>query len=206
MRPTPGTERASRSIPSTRPAGGPRGSSRQPGQRHGAAVRPALAPGSPPRRGRVTSRDPRTSQRRSLLAELQSDVPPERSGAVVVALDEGMPAPDEARRTDWRSLPFVVVGVTGGVVDDGWLQLCDVIVEEGDRRSTASRRTWRSTPSRPPRWRSCSGGSSASRWPGPGGRVVRLLRAAVRARVRGLAGRTPAPGRHRRRSPGAGGS
>ena len=41
----PGNERASRSIPSTRPAGGPRGSSRQPGQRHGAALRPAPYPG-----------------------------------------------------------------------------------------------------------------------------------------------------------------
>ncbi len=30
------------------------------------------------------------------------------------------------------SLPFVVVGVTRKVVDDPWLDLCDVVVEEGD--------------------------------------------------------------------------
>lgn len=59
-------------------------------------------------------------------------MPPERSGAVAVALGEGMPAPDEAAEDGLASLPFVVVGVTSGVVDDRWLQLCDVIVEEGD--------------------------------------------------------------------------
>jgi len=30
------------------------------------------------------------------------------------------------------SLPFVVVGVTSGEVDGAWMQLCDVMVEEGD--------------------------------------------------------------------------
>jgi Enoyl-CoA hydratase/isomerase len=52
---------------------------------------------------------------------------------VVVALREGMPAPHESARDALASLPFVVVGVTSGVVDDRWLELCDVTVEEGDR-------------------------------------------------------------------------
>ncbi len=30
------------------------------------------------------------------------------------------------------SLPFVVVGVVEGVVDEGWLALCDVVADEGD--------------------------------------------------------------------------
>ena len=51
---------------------------------------------------------------------------------MAVALGEGIPAPDEAAEDGLASLPFVVVGVTGGAVDDRWLQLCDVIVEEGD--------------------------------------------------------------------------
>ncbi len=63
---------------------------------------------------------------------MRSDVPPERSGAVVVDLRERMPAPDAAAEDGLASLPFVVVGVTSGGVDDRWLQLCDVIVEEGD--------------------------------------------------------------------------
>lgn len=63
---------------------------------------------------------------------MQSDVTPERNNAVVVALQEGMPAPGEAAEDGLTSLPFVVVGVTSGAVDDRWLQLCDVVVVEGD--------------------------------------------------------------------------
>ncbi|MBV8461950.1 MAG: enoyl-CoA hydratase/isomerase family protein [Acidimicrobiales bacterium] len=70
----------------------------------------------------------------ALLAELRSDVGPERSGAVRVALPEGTPAPaavpDERERR--VSLPFVVVGVTRGAVDDRWTRLCDVVVADGD--------------------------------------------------------------------------
>ena len=52
----------------------------------------------------------------------------------MVALHEGLPAaPPESAQQGLASLPFVVVGVTGGMVDDGWLDLCDVTVEEGDR-------------------------------------------------------------------------
>ncbi len=51
---------------------------------------------------------------------------------MVLDLRERMPAPDEAAGDGLASLPFVVVGVTSGGVDDRWLQLCDVIVEEGD--------------------------------------------------------------------------
>jgi hypothetical protein len=52
---------------------------------------------------------------------------------VVVALQEGTPAPQGATEQALASLPFVVVGVTSGAVDDRWLELCDVTVEEGDR-------------------------------------------------------------------------
>jgi hypothetical protein len=51
---------------------------------------------------------------------------------VVVALQEGMPAPDETAEDRLASLPVVVVGVTRGAVDDRWLELCDVVVVEGD--------------------------------------------------------------------------
>lgn len=52
---------------------------------------------------------------------------------MVVALQEGTPAPQGATEQALASLPFVVVGVTSGAVDDRWLELCDVTVEEGDR-------------------------------------------------------------------------
>ena len=68
----------------------------------------------------------------ALLAELRSDIGPERSGAVMVALTEGMPAPGEVPDERRASLPFVVVGVTRGAIGDPWLSLCDVVVEEGD--------------------------------------------------------------------------
>ena len=68
----------------------------------------------------------------ALLAELRSDIGPERTGAVMVDLTEGLPAPGEVPDDRRTSLPFVVVGVTRGVVDDPWLSLCDVVVEEGD--------------------------------------------------------------------------
>jgi hypothetical protein len=52
---------------------------------------------------------------------------------VVVALHEGMAPPPGAAADALASLPFVVVGVTSGVVGDRWLELCDVTVEVGDR-------------------------------------------------------------------------
>ena len=68
----------------------------------------------------------------ALLAELRSDIAPERSGAVMVTLTEGMPAPADVADERRASLPFVVVGVTRGAIGDPWLRLCDVVVEEGD--------------------------------------------------------------------------
>ena len=67
-----------------------------------------------------------------MLAELESDVTPERSGAVKVALHEGMPVPKDWTREALASLPFVVVGVVSGAVDTRWLDLCDVTVADGE--------------------------------------------------------------------------
>jgi hypothetical protein len=47
-------------------------------------------------------------------------------------LHEGVPAPQEGTREVLASLPFVVVGVTSGAVDDRWLAVCDVAVTAGD--------------------------------------------------------------------------
>jgi hypothetical protein len=47
-------------------------------------------------------------------------------------LHQGVPAPEEGTREVLASLPFVVVGVTSGAVDDRWLALCDVAVTAGD--------------------------------------------------------------------------
>ena len=49
-----------------------------------------------------------------------------------VALHEGVPVPKDGTREALASLPFVVVGLTNGRVDDGWLDLCDVTVADGD--------------------------------------------------------------------------
>ena len=43
-----------------------------------------------------------------------------------------MPPPGALAVERRVSLPFVVVGVTSKLVDDPWLDLCDVVVEEGD--------------------------------------------------------------------------
>ena len=71
---------------------------------------------------------------------MRSPVPPERSGAVLVPLDAGSPDPSGVAALP-ASLPFVVVGETrrrgssrddGGDVDSRWLELCDVVAEEGE--------------------------------------------------------------------------
>jgi hypothetical protein len=67
----------------------------------------------------------------ALLAELSSPIPPERSGAVLVTLSEGTPPASAVARRP-ASLPVVVVGVRQGNPADGWLELCDVVVDEGD--------------------------------------------------------------------------
>jgi Enoyl-CoA hydratase/isomerase len=51
---------------------------------------------------------------------------------VLVDLHDGLADPGEAVVEKRASLPFVVVGVTHGAVDDRWLDLCDVTVDEGD--------------------------------------------------------------------------
>jgi enoyl-CoA hydratase len=63
---------------------------------------------------------------------LESNVTHGRSGAVKVALHHGVPTPEEGTREALASLPFVVVGVTNGAVDDRWLDLCDVTVADGE--------------------------------------------------------------------------
>jgi Enoyl-CoA hydratase/isomerase len=63
---------------------------------------------------------------------VRSDIAPERTGAVLVPLTEGMSLPGLVPVERRVSLPFVVVGVTKKVVDERWLDLCDVVVEEGD--------------------------------------------------------------------------
>ncbi len=51
----------------------------------------------------------------------------------MVELHGGLPDPGDPPREARASLPFVVVGVTRGPVDDRWLELCDVVVDDGDR-------------------------------------------------------------------------
>jgi hypothetical protein len=63
---------------------------------------------------------------------LRSAIVPERSGAVVVDLPGGLPDPGALLGERRASLPFVVVGVSEGAVDDRWLELCDVVVDEAD--------------------------------------------------------------------------
>lgn len=47
-------------------------------------------------------------------------------------MEEGMPGPPGSAAGLLASLPFVVVGATRGDVDPRWLELCDVVVAEGD--------------------------------------------------------------------------
>ena len=68
----------------------------------------------------------------ALLAELRSDVTAERTGAVLVELHDGLADPGDNPQENLASLPFVVVGVSHGAVDDRWLELCDVVVDDGD--------------------------------------------------------------------------
>ncbi|HXZ61939.1 MAG TPA: enoyl-CoA hydratase/isomerase family protein, partial [Acidimicrobiales bacterium] len=73
----------------------------------------------------------------ALFDELRRDVAPERSGAVLVMLEEGLQwpdaiNPDELARHRLAGLPFVVVGTTRGAIDERWLALCDVVVADGD--------------------------------------------------------------------------
>lgn len=51
---------------------------------------------------------------------------------MVVELHARLPDPGPPVGDHRVSLPFVVVGVTRGAVDDRWLELCDVVVNEGD--------------------------------------------------------------------------
>jgi hypothetical protein len=66
---------------------------------------------------------------------LRSDLTPERTGAVQVVLGRGLPDPSGVAAERRSSLPFVVVGVAsgeGGEVAGAWLDLCDVVVADGD--------------------------------------------------------------------------
>lgn len=66
------------------------------------------------------------------MAELCSDVRPERSDPVRVPLDPHLDPPPRDAVDRLVSLPFVVIGVTEGDVDPAWLELCDVALGEGD--------------------------------------------------------------------------
>ena len=66
------------------------------------------------------------------MAELRGATDPERRGWVTLALEEGMPAPPELPVARLASLPYVVVGLLRGAIDPGWLDLCDVAVDDGD--------------------------------------------------------------------------
>ncbi len=50
----------------------------------------------------------------------------------MVVLEEGMPVPGDMPGDGLGSLPFVAVGVRRGNVDGRWLELCDVVVDDGD--------------------------------------------------------------------------
>ena len=63
---------------------------------------------------------------------MRSPVTPERTAAVQVDLHDGLADPGDAPQQNRASLPFVVVGVTHGAVAERWLDLCDVVVDEGD--------------------------------------------------------------------------
>jgi hypothetical protein len=69
---------------------------------------------------------------KALLAELRSDVPPERNVPVRVPLHRSLGAPDVVPTERLASRPFVVVGVGDGPVDPGWLRLCDVVLSIDD--------------------------------------------------------------------------
>jgi hypothetical protein len=51
---------------------------------------------------------------------------------VMVTFEGRRPAPAEMPEDGLASLPFVVVGVRRGEVDGRWLELCDVVVEDGE--------------------------------------------------------------------------
>ncbi len=63
---------------------------------------------------------------------MRSDFDPERDGAVQVALHDRLTPPADVPEDRLASLPYVVVGVTSGPVNEGWLALCDVVIDEGD--------------------------------------------------------------------------
>jgi enoyl-CoA hydratase len=51
---------------------------------------------------------------------------------VRVQLDGGLERADDGAADRRASLPFVIVGVTRGEVEPGWLELCDVVLSEDD--------------------------------------------------------------------------
>jgi Enoyl-CoA hydratase/isomerase len=75
---------------------------------------------------------------------LHSPIPSERTGAIGIALEPGMADVPDGTADRLTSLPFLVVGLgpvgtAGGdplgaldTLGDGWLRLCDVVVDAGD--------------------------------------------------------------------------
>ena len=143
-----------------------------PGQRHGAALRPALAPGSPPRGQGNVSRSSNLSAPKHCSPSCSSDV-----AARTQRRRGGRPGGGDARsrrggsgRTGEPALRRRRRDQRRGRRSAG-SQLCDVIVEEGDRALDRIEENLAQHPvTGTPRWLSCSGDSIACRcrpvwWP-----------------------------------------
>ncbi len=164
---------------------------------------PALHPGVV-HVGRVTSRDPRTPERRSTARRAAQRHHPRANRC----------RPGRSPRWVWPDPGDTAAGEPGEPAlrrrrraatvrsANRWLELCDVVVDEGDPALDHDHRERH----RPPRHGHHAGPVAARAGPpvgrrGPGGRVRRLLGAPVRARVRRMACRHL---RHARRGHGPG--
>ncbi len=128
----PGKDRARLIDPLDEAVGWPERLVGKPGQRHGAALCPTLHPGSSTV-GRVTSRHPRTPQRRlTARRAAQRHQPRAQWRGDGRSSKKGRPPSGDMPEDGLASLPFVVVGVRRGEVDGRWLELCDVVVDDGD--------------------------------------------------------------------------
>ena len=116
------------------------------------------------RQGNV-SRSSTSLSAEALLAELHSAIAPERSGAVLVALHDTVPPPDEVPGTGWAACPSSSSALPGARSTRRWLR---TLRRDGaGRRPLARRHRWstsRRIPSRPPRSPSCYAARAAVPW------------------------------------------